>query len=92
MHPQLTRTAALTTRWLAKSWSPPTQPGAVQPDDQRVILCTGERMESLALKLYEKFGVKTTTFLPQHTKGLSNEFRCYANYSAKAWQWAANEA
>lgn len=46
-------------------------------------------MESLALKLYDKVGVRTTTFLPQHTKGLSNEFRCYANFTAaNAWDWA----
>ncbi|KAF2459510.1 putative N6-adenine methyltransferase-domain-containing protein [Lineolata rhizophorae] len=68
--------AALTVRWLMNS-----------EKQTRIIVCTGERMESLILKLYSKTGVRTTTFEPQHTKGLSNEFRCYANFESKEWTW-----
>ena len=69
--------AAMTVRWLAK----PIESGPL-----RIILCTGERREATILKLYRN--IKTTTFEPQHTHGLGNEFRCYANYaSKKAWHW-----
>lgn len=66
---------ALTARWMAKTWS----------SDLRVIVCTGERMESLIHQLYGKTGMKTTSFLPEHSKGLSNEFRCYANTNGNQW-------
>ncbi|KAG9649841.1 N-6 adenine-specific DNA methyltransferas-like protein 2, partial [Aureobasidium melanogenum] len=69
--------AALTVRWLAKTWETPL----------KLIQCTGERMESLAHKLYGKAGMRTTTFLPEHSKGLSNEFRCYANFECDAWKF-----
>lgn len=78
--------AALTVRWLAKLWQKPDVQGSEdgigesgEKQQQRVIVCTGERMEDLVLRLYGKAGVRTTEFLPQHSKGLSNEFRCYAN-------------
>ncbi|KAL9119377.1 MAG: hypothetical protein Q9187_004072 [Circinaria calcarea] len=73
--------AALTVRWLSK----PKEPSS---DDAkpRVIVCTGERMESLIHKVYP--GTRTTNFEPQHAQGrLSNEFRCYANYECEAWSW-----
>jgi predicted P-loop ATPase len=44
-------------------------------------------METLIHKLYAKIGVKTTDFEPKHSKGLSNEFRCYANFECDAWRW-----
>ncbi|KAI4755860.1 N-6 adenine-specific DNA methyltransferase-like protein 2 [Aureobasidium sp. EXF-3400] len=69
--------AALTVRWLAKTWEAPL----------RLIQCTGERMESLAHKLYGKAGMRTTTFRPEHSKGLSNEFRCYANFECDVWKF-----
>ena len=65
---------ALTARWMAKSWQ-----------DTKVIVCTGERMETLIHKLYGKAGIRTTTFLPEHSKGLSNEFWCYSNFDCKDW-------
>lgn len=74
--------AALTVRWLAKTWDP-----ASSTIEQRLILCTGERMETLANKLYAKTGLRTTTFYPEHSKGLSNEFRCYANFECESWKW-----
>ncbi|KAL1306026.1 hypothetical protein AAFC00_004154 [Neodothiora populina] len=76
--------AALTVRWLAKSWVGPSNEAS---DPVRLILCTGERMETLARKLYGKAGMLTTTFLPEHSNPLSNEFRCYANFECSAWKW-----
>ncbi len=49
-------------------------------DPTRLIVCTGERMESLVTKLYKPFGLRTTTYEPTHARGLSNEFYCYANF------------
>jgi hypothetical protein len=44
-------------------------------------------METLISKLYSKVGTKTTTYEVKHAKGLSNEFRCYANFECEAWTW-----
>ncbi|KAF2025527.1 hypothetical protein EK21DRAFT_76122 [Setomelanomma holmii] len=72
--------AALTVRWLAKSWT---------ADSLRLIVCTGERMEGLVTsKLYGKVGTKTSNYEIMHAKGLSNEFRCYANFECDGWKWA----
>ncbi|KAI9150165.1 Protein-lysine N-methyltransferase EFM5 [Paramyrothecium foliicola] len=68
---------ALTARWLLKSKT---------GSDSRVIISTGERMETLIHRLYQSLGVKTTTYEPGH-KGLSNEFHCYANFECKDWKW-----
>ncbi|KAJ4348571.1 Protein-lysine N-methyltransferase efm5 [Didymosphaeria variabile] len=70
--------AALTVRWLARSWD---------EGSLRLIACTGERMEALIQKLYSKVGTRTTTFEVKHSKGLSNEFRCYANFECTDWKW-----
>lgn len=68
---------ALTMRWLMKP-SPST----------RIISCTGERMaELITTKLYKPQGVRTTTFLPQHANGLSNEFLSYANFECDDWKF-----
>lgn len=48
-------------------------------------------MESLVNKVYNALGVKTTTFEPKHSRGLSNEFYCYANFECRDWKWR-NEA
>ncbi|EPE26945.1 putative N-6 adenine-specific DNA methyltransferase 2 [Glarea lozoyensis ATCC 20868] len=77
--------AAMTVRYLAKSW--PTS----APQDSRLIVCTGERMETLINKLYRPTGIATTDYLPVHSKGLSNEFFCYANFECSAWKWKAEE-
>lgn len=53
----------------------------------RIIISTGERMETIVHKLYADIGVATTTFEPQHSNGLSNEFRCYANFECSDWDW-----
>ena len=38
-------------------------------------------------KLYRPQGIATTTFEPVHSKGLSNEFFCYANFECDRWKW-----
>ncbi|KAK5200605.1 Protein-lysine N-methyltransferase efm5 [Cryomyces antarcticus] len=86
--------AALTVRWLSKSWTNPANARELQsaqnlnPTGLHLIVCTGERMELLITKLYGKAGIRTTTFNPEHSKGLSNEFRCYANFECSTWSWA----
>ena len=74
---------ALTVRYLARQWTPVTE----SSDGLRLITCTGERMEPTITKLYRSVGVRTTTFEPVHQKGLSNEFRCYANFECSEWNW-----
>lgn len=69
--------AAMTVRWMCKP----------DPAPKKMILCTGERMETLALRLYRSLGVQTTTFEPAHARGLSNEFYCYANFECDDWKW-----
>ena len=44
-------------------------------------------MGDLITKLYGGIGVRTTTFEVEHSKGLSNEFRCYANFECGDWMW-----
>ena len=73
--------AAMTVRWLSKSW------GGAGSGDSRLIVCTGERMEALINKLYKAQGIATTSFEPVHSKGLSNEFFCYANFECERWKW-----
>ena len=65
--------ASLTARWLTKK------------DDPRIIVCTGERMGDLIKKVYPT--TRETSFHPEHGKGLSNEFRCYASYESKNWRF-----
>jgi hypothetical protein len=81
--------AALTVRWLAKNWpTTSSSEDTIYPGKQpRLIVCTGERMESLIHKLYAKASLATTTFEVVHAKGLSNEFRCYANFQSDAWNF-----
>lgn len=55
--------------------------------DVRLIISTGERVESLLMKLYRSFGIKTTDYEPSHARGLSNEFFCYANFDSAVWKW-----
>ena len=80
---------ALSVRFLAKSWKSFDGPSN---DGLTLISCTGERMGETLAKLYGKVGMKTTTFEPEHSKGLSNEFRCYANFECEAWKWRAESA
>ncbi|KAK4692844.1 hypothetical protein P7C71_g4438, partial [Lecanoromycetidae sp. Uapishka_2] len=71
----------MTARWLSKA-------AHIEQEESRprTIVCTGERMENLILKLYQ--GIRTTTFDPQHAQNrLSNDFRCYANFMCDAWSW-----
>ncbi|KAL2268117.1 hypothetical protein VTJ83DRAFT_2963 [Remersonia thermophila] len=84
---------ALTVRWLARSATTAAAAGGNQPSHPRLILCTGERMRTLALRLYKSFGLRTTDYEPKHARGLSNEFYSYANFESKdgAWGWRQEE-
>ncbi|CAI6506295.1 AKR_HP2_G0019930.mRNA.1.CDS.1 [Saccharomyces cerevisiae] len=53
----------------------------------RLISCTGERMSEVISKVYSD--TRITTFLPEHSNGLSNEFRCYANFECSSWKFAS---
>jgi len=83
----------MTVRWLSKCWGPDHAVSKSVDEkcnfitQSRLIICTGERMESLVVKLYRTKGVATTTFLPIHAKGLSNEFYCYTNFECDDWKW-----
>jgi len=44
---------------------------------EKIILCTGAVMQSMAKKL---LNLDQCTYEPKHTKNLANEFRCYTNY------------
>ncbi|XP_053184775.1 EEF1A lysine methyltransferase 1 [Scomber japonicus] len=46
----------------------------------KVLLCTGAIMESVAKELLD---LKMCSFLPQHKRNLSNEFRCFVNYPSR---------
>ncbi|GAB1317252.1 Protein-lysine N-methyltransferase efm5 [Madurella fahalii] len=72
--------AALTIRWMSR----PSSPSGQQP---KLIVCTGERMESVVTRLYRSFGLRTTDYDPIHARGLSNEFYTYANFSSSSWKW-----
>jgi len=78
--------AAMTVRWLSKFWASPTA-----SQDSKLIVCTGERMETLIRKLYRPQGIATTDFEPVHSKGLSNEFLCYANFECEKWKWKSEK-
>ncbi|KAK0384222.1 hypothetical protein NLU13_8310 [Sarocladium strictum] len=73
---------AMTARWLLKP-----KPSKATSKGPRVTLCTGERMQPLVLKLFQPFGVRTTTFEPKHARGLSNEFLFYANFECSDWKF-----
>lgn len=51
----------------------------------KLISSTGERMHEIVKKNYPD--THMTTFLPEHKNGLSNEFRCYANFECKYWKF-----
>ncbi|KAK6536301.1 hypothetical protein TWF281_000541 [Arthrobotrys megalospora] len=85
--------AAITVRWLAKSWAGIIGEVTDRPDgvgsrqQQRIIVCTGERMKGVVDKMYRKAGVRCTEFEVRHAQGLSNEFRCYANFESSRFKW-----
>lgn len=51
----------------------------------KLISSTGERMHKVVERNYP--GVHVTNFLPEHKNGLSNEFRCYANFEGSFWKF-----
>lgn len=59
----------------------------LEDDDFRMILCTGQALQRSVVNLFGQHGTETTTFMPQHTKGLQNEYRCFANFECDAWEF-----
>lgn len=53
--------------------------------NSKLITCTGERMGEQVKSNYKD--IHTTSFHPQHKNGLSNEFRCYANFECSQWKF-----
>ncbi len=83
------RIVALTIRSLARCWIAPSKPG--QGDlsiGLQLVLCTGEVMHAMLERLYRKVGLRITSFEPQHANGLSNEFKCFANFESETWGWS----
>lgn len=54
-------------------------------EKHRFISSTGERMADVITKVHP--GVKITDFYPEHANGLSNEFRCYADFECDKWKF-----
>jgi hypothetical protein len=77
--------AALTVRWLSKVWK------SAEEDGLQLVVCTGERMGELVKRLYSKIGVRETDFVVRHGSGLSNEFRCFANFEWEPWRFLKEE-
>ncbi|KAK9467967.1 putative N6-adenine methyltransferase-domain-containing protein [Lipomyces arxii] len=46
---------------------------------QKVVVCTGQKVEDVILRTYKNYGIRRTSFDPEHRNGLANEFRCFAN-------------
>ncbi|ODA81552.1 hypothetical protein RJ55_00052 [Drechmeria coniospora] len=76
---------AMTVRWLFKTRIP-------ELPAPQVILNTGERLNQLIAKVYRPFGLRPTTFMLKHARGLSNEFYCYANFECPTWTWLPETA
>ncbi|KAL6931153.1 probable N(6)-adenine-specific DNA methyltransferase-like 1 [Hanseniaspora guilliermondii] len=55
-------------------------------EKHRLISCTGERMKDIMKQVYN--GIQITDFLPEHANGLSNEFRCYADFECSQWKFS----
>ncbi|KAI9888698.1 MAG: hypothetical protein M1814_006508 [Vezdaea aestivalis] len=92
--------AAMTVQWLLKdNYKNSPQDGNTAEGNvslhkfqgHRIVVCTGERMVDIILRLYGKWGLKTTDYQVKHSKGLSNEFRCFANFECEDWSWIERE-
>lgn len=87
MSPPVTNTitASITAKaLLAKTDGAKTQKGTRK---HRLVSCTGERMSDVIQSAYPDTNV--TNFLPEHANGLSNEFRCYANFEWSGWSFVS---
>ncbi|KAK9473717.1 protein-lysine N-methyltransferase [Dipodascopsis tothii] len=49
------------------------------------VVCTGNKVEDIVERIYP--GIRRTTFRPEHARGLSNEFRCYATSECAQWKF-----
>ncbi|CAN6638058.1 protein-lysine N-methyltransferase Efm5p [Trichomonascus vanleenenianus] len=78
LNPDCQTKASITARFLLKSdHSAVSKHNVLQ---YRTMVCTGERMTDLVAKLYPD--THMTKFHPEHTNGLSNEYRCYTSYES----------
>lgn len=80
---------ALTVKWLSRP--PSTSVNADKQQQTRVLVCTGERMADVVVRVYRSFGLRITDYEPVHARGLSNEFYTYANFESDAWGWKAGQ-
>ncbi|KAI7153712.1 N-6 adenine-specific DNA methyltransferase-like protein 2 [Hortaea werneckii] len=78
---------AMTIRYLAQSWSATPIDEVMGDSGLRFIAGTGAVTASLNKKLYSRINLQATDFEPEHRNGLSNEWRCYANFECDAWKW-----
>lgn len=78
-----TKSSVTAYELLAKNDGSKTASGSLK---HRLISCTGERMKDVIKKAYPETHI--TTFLPEHGNGLSNEFRCYADFEWNGWKFA----
>ncbi|KAI5962100.1 EFM5 [Candida pseudojiufengensis] len=77
-----TKSAESAKNLLVKDKTSKTKSGDLK---YKLISSTGERMHEVVLKNYPD--TKMTDFLPEHKNGLSNEFRCYANFEGFYWKF-----
>ena len=54
-------------------------------DSTKLLICTGAVMEADIKTLLD---AKMTSFHPEHSGGLANEFRCYTNYPSNAFPFS----
>lgn len=78
----------MTVNWLLNA--SPLVPASKERPERRMAVCTGETMQETVLDLYEEYGVRETTYVPQHAAGLANEFKCFANFTCKSWELTAS--
>ncbi|EGV62710.1 Protein-lysine N-methyltransferase efm5 [Yamadazyma tenuis] len=74
------KSAMAARKMLVKNHDLKTKNGDLQ---FKLISSTGERMKSIMEETYPE--CQTTSFLPEHKNGLSNEFRCYASFECSQW-------
>jgi hypothetical protein len=69
----------MTKPWVAQRIGAPASAES-EVRQPRIMLCTGERMKDLVLRLYRPAGVMTTALDVRHHNKLNNDFHCYSNF------------
>ncbi|KAK9458293.1 putative N6-adenine methyltransferase-domain-containing protein [Dipodascopsis uninucleata] len=52
--------------------------------NNRIVVCTGEKVADVVLRAYRAYGLKRTSFFPAHRNGLQNDFRSFST-DGLAW-------